>query len=76
MQFCISLVVLTEQLNRLNMTYEEHNHDKNIPPALQGWFEVDRQISRRALKIDVKSYNFQWWYPYEFWTWQVCKDCV
>jgi hypothetical protein len=35
--FCICLIPLTEQLNRLNTGYEEHTtKTKNVPPALHG----------------------------------------
>jgi hypothetical protein len=35
--FCICLIPLTEQLNKLNTEYEEQkNKDKNIPPTLHG----------------------------------------
>ena len=34
--FCICLIPLTEQLNRLNTGYEEHTTNNNIAPALHG----------------------------------------
>jgi hypothetical protein len=34
--FCICLIPLTEQLNRLNTGYEEHTTKTNITPTLHG----------------------------------------
>jgi hypothetical protein len=39
--FCIFLIPVTEQLNRLNMGYDEHKTKTYFTPTLHGWLQAD-----------------------------------
>jgi hypothetical protein len=55
----MNLIPLTEQMNTLNMGYEEHNKDKDITLTLHGQFEANMYIEQRKNPKNRCKQNLQ-----------------